>query len=73
MSSSSFNCNPVGKNQHVNLRELIVFVNLPLSIICNQAGADKTFRAALEKYHREKLTNNEKTSKRLLADHDINV
>jgi hypothetical protein len=40
----------------------------------NQAGAnDETFRAALEKYHREKLTNNEKISRRLLADYDIQM
>jgi hypothetical protein len=75
-SSSHFNRNPVGKNQHGNLRELIFVVNFPLSITlaCNQAGAgDETLRAALEKYHREKVTNNEKISKRLLADYDIRM
>jgi hypothetical protein len=71
MSDSSFNRNPAGKNQHGNLCELIF---IEMLVTYNQAGAnDETFRAALEKYHREKLTNNEKISRRLLADYDIQM
>ena len=40
----------------------------------NQAGADdEILRAALEKFHREKLTNNNIISQRLLADCGIHM
>ncbi len=69
----SFNRNPTGKNQH-NLRNRASFCHRSLSSSLSLAGAeDETLRAALEKYHREKLANNKIISLRLFAEHGIQM
>jgi hypothetical protein len=76
MSSSSFNRNPTGKKkkQH-NLRELsqLTFFHFACTVLLIVGADDETLKAALLKYHQEKLSNNVTISKHLQADYGIQI
>jgi hypothetical protein len=72
---SSYNRNPMGINQH-NLGEHIVHFIQVVHVLTDDpiAGADDpTLKAALEKYHRENITDAKKISMRLNAEYGIKM
>jgi hypothetical protein len=70
-----FNRNPAGKNQYGLIREY----SQPCVHVFSKANSkaakadDESLVKALESYHREKLTNNQKISERLKREHGITM
>ena len=70
----SHNRNPLGHNQHGPVCKCLIYAHhceysINISILVK--ADDPTLHTALEKYHREGLTNDEKICERLAREYDI--
>jgi hypothetical protein len=71
----SHNRNPLGRNQHGPVCKCLIFIHCEYGINASilVKADDSTLHPALEKYHREGLTNDKKISERLMREYDIDM
>ena len=68
-----FNRNPSGKNQYGSIREYLESCDTHRANGESAKADDTTLVAALESYHREKLTSNDMISERLKREYNITM
>jgi hypothetical protein len=73
--SSSHNRNPKGKNQFDPVCEsgFLISIVQPLIFFATVTADSPILQEALEKYHRQLITDNNRISELLLADHNIEM
>jgi hypothetical protein len=74
-SLSSHNRNPKGKNQFDPVCEsgFLISIVQPLIFFATVTADSPILQEALKKYHCQLITNNNRISKLLLADHNIKI